>query len=101
MTDSVTVHRWFDRHLHARDGEMLETVLPCTLKQRAAGAVIMGNLKHPDETSTAPKALAYRERIRAVAPEDLELCMTLYLTDEITPVQVFRGGTTLPWRLAD
>jgi len=55
--NSVTIPRWFDRHLHVRDGEMLKAVLPCTLNQRAIGAIIMGNLKEP--TSTIERARAY------------------------------------------
>jgi dihydroorotase len=59
--NSVTIPRWFDRHLHIRDGEMMKTVLPCTLNQRATGAIIMPNLADP--ISTIKKAKAYRERI--------------------------------------
>ena len=62
--NSVTIRRWFDRHLHIRDGAMMQTVLPATLSQRATGAVIMPNLADP--ISTVKKATAYREihRIR-------------------------------------
>jgi len=58
--DRIVIPRPFDRHLHLRDGvqpgEMLHTVLPCTLAQRMTGAVIMGNLAHPHETSNVEKA---------------------------------------------
>lgn len=92
-TDSVTIPRWFDRHLHVRDGEMLKTVLPSTLRQRATGAVIMGNLAHPDETSTIEKTLAYLERIVANLPPDSDFQprMTCYLSDDIAPKEVVRG----------
>lgn len=93
----ITIPRWFDRHLHIRDGDMLKTVLPCTLSQHATGAVIMGNLKEP--TSTIERVLAYRERIQAVLPPDSDFqpCMTLYLTDEITPEEVVRGFIEKIW----
>jgi dihydroorotase len=114
----VIIPRWFDRHLHLRDGEMLKTVLPCTLKQHATGAVIMGNLKHPDQTSTVEKASAYRQRI-IQAMTDLcfnidaekgkewhwvnrdpgfQPCMTCYLTDDISPDEVVRGFKEGVWR---
>jgi dihydroorotase len=99
MQNLVTIPRWLDRHLHLRDGEMLKTVLPCTLKQRATGAVIMGNLKHPDETSTIKKALAYKERIIAALPEGSDFVprMTLYLTDAITLEEVVLGYEVGAW----
>lgn len=89
--DKIEIPRWFDRHLHVRDDEMLKIVLPCTLNQRATGAVIIGNLKEP--ISTIERALAYRERIKAALPpgSDFKPRMTLYLTDEIGPEEVVRG----------
>ncbi len=100
--NSVTVPRWFDRHLHVRDREMLKVILPCTLNQRAAGAIIMGNLKPPDETSTVENAAAYRERIISALPSgsDFVPCMTLYLTDTINPEEVVRGFEEGVWRAA-
>jgi dihydroorotase len=73
------MRRWFERHLHVRDGELLKTVLPCTLAQRPTGAVIMGNLKPPYHTSTIDKAVAYRDRITRLLPEgcDFKPCMTM------------------------
>ena len=96
----MTIHRWFDRHLHLRDGEMLKTILPCTLNQGTIGATVMGNLNHPDETSTIAKTLAYRNRILAALPPESDFipCMTLYLTDEISPEEVVRGFLEGVWR---
>ncbi len=97
--NSINVRRWFDRHLHIRDGDMLKTVLPCTLKQRPTGAVIMGNLKHPDETSTIEKTLAYQQRIMSALPKDSDFVpkMTCYLTDHISPEEVVRGFKEGVW----
>jgi len=108
---SVTIPRWFDRHLHIRDGEMMKTVLPCTLNQRATGAIIMPNLADP--ISTIEKARAYHERIQQLLDSpiysegkwwganghpDFVPCMTLYLTDTITPEEVVRGFEESIWR---
>jgi len=83
-----------------RQGDMLKTVLPCTLNQRATGAVIMGNLPHPYETSTIEKTIAYRKEIDALLPpgSDFMPCMTCYLTDDITPEEVVRGFKEGVWR---
>ena len=95
--NSVTIPRWFDRHLHIRDGEMMKTVLPSTLNQRATGAIIMPNLADP--ISTIEKAKAYRDRITALLDgSDFVPCMTLYLTDHIDPEEVVRGFEEGVWR---
>lgn len=95
--NSVTIPRWFDRHLHLRDGEMMKTVLPCTLKQRATGAIIMPNLADP--ISTIEKARAYRDRITALLNgSDFVPCLTLYLTDHTDPEEVVRGFEEGVWR---
>ncbi|QQR65068.1 dihydroorotase [Candidatus Kaiserbacteria bacterium] len=107
---SVTIPRWFDRHIHIRDNDMMEAVLPSTLRQRATGAVIMPNLADP--ISTIEKAKAYRHRISEVrgnyfmnrvpfignAKDQFEPCMTLYLTDHIDPEEVVRGFEEGVWR---
>ena len=102
--NSVTIPRWFDRHLHIRDGEMMQNVLPSTINQRATGAVIMPNL--PDPISTIEKAMAYRDRIEHILRSllrfgigaDFMPCMTLYLTDHIDPEEVVRGFEEGAWR---
>lgn len=90
--DTLVCSRWFDRHLHLRDGDMLEKILPCTLNQRATGAVIMGNLK-VTPTTNMRNTIAYRDRITNLLPEgsDFKPRMTLYLTDEITSQEVVQG----------
>lgn len=98
-TDKIVIPRWFDRHLHIRDGDLLKTVLPYTLNQRATGAVIMGNLTHPGETSSIEKALAYRERIIELIPHGSDFMprMTCYLTDDSTPEEIVRGFKEDAW----
>lgn len=95
--NSVTVPRWFDRHLHIRDGEMMKMIFPYTFNQCATGAVIMPNLIDP--ITTIEKAKAYRERITALLPTGSEFlpCMTLYLTDDISPQEVVQGFKEGAW----
>jgi dihydroorotase len=94
----IAIPRWFDRHLHVRDGEMLKTVLPCTISQRATGAIIMPNLLDP--ISTIEKARSYRDRIITLLPKDSDFvpCMTLYLTDHVSPDEVVCGFKEGVWR---
>jgi dihydroorotase len=97
--NKITIPRWFDRHLHVREGEMLTTVLPYTINQRAIGAVIMGNLVHPNETSTLENAITYRRQIKKAIPagSDFKPCMTCYLTDAITPEDIIFGYKEGVW----
>lgn len=94
----IIIPRWFDRHIHVREGDLLKIVLPCTLKQKATGAVFMGNLKKP--TATIARAVEYRKEIEATIPKgtDFTPCITLYLTDEISPDEVVRGFKEGVWR---
>lgn len=84
---SLTMRRPDDWHLHLRDGEMLEAVLPETTRHFAR-AIIMPNLVPPVVTSQ--QAVAYRERIIAAVPEgaDFTPLMTLYLTEATDPEDV-------------
>jgi dihydroorotase len=88
--NTLTLTRPDDWHLHLRDGDMLAAVLPDTA-QRFARAIVMPNLKPP--VRTVSEAAAYRERIMAVLPAglDFEPLMTLYLTDNTSPDEIFRA----------
>ncbi len=87
VSQTLTIRRPDDWHLHLRDGGMLETVLPETARQFAR-AIIMPNLVPP--VVTARDALAYRDRIDAALPEGMEFTplMTLYLTEQTDPEDV-------------
>ena len=84
MTQSLTLRRPDDMHLHLRDGAMLQAVLPETTRHFAR-AIIMPNLVPP--VVTLADATAYRARILAALPEgaDFQPLMTLYLTEGTTP----------------
>ena len=84
MTQSLTITRPDDWHLHLRDGAMLKSVLPETTRHFGR-AIIMPNLVPP--VVTAAQAKAYRDRIMAAMPKDasFEPLMTLYLTEDTDP----------------
>ncbi len=86
----LTITRPDDWHLHLRDGDVLETVLPDSAR-RFGRAIVMPNLK-PPVVSTA-EALAYRERILAALPEGMRFdpLMTLYLTEATPPEEIVRA----------
>jgi dihydroorotase len=90
MSDSLTLIRPDDWHVHLRDGEALAAVVPHTAAQFAR-AVVMPNLK-PAVTTTA-QALAYKQRIQAALPADsrFEPLMTLYLTDHTPADEIQRA----------
>ncbi|MDW3687098.1 dihydroorotase [Cupriavidus sp. CV2] len=87
MTQTLTITRPDDWHLHLRDGTALAAVLPDTASQFAR-AIIMPNLKPP--VTTVAQAAAYRDRILAALPAGMafEPLMTLYLTDKTTAEEI-------------
>ena len=90
MTQSLTIRRPDDWHLHLRDGAMLEAMEPESARHFGR-AIIMPNLVPP--VVTAAQAEAYRERIRAALPEGSGFTplMTLYLTEDTDPEEVRRA----------
>jgi dihydroorotase len=89
-TQTLTLRRPDDWHLHVRDGAVLSTVVPHTARQFGR-AVIMPNLRPP--VTTAAQALAYKARILAALEpaQRFEPLMTLYLTDHLAPDEVRRA----------
>ncbi|MBD3765825.1 MAG: dihydroorotase [Rhodobacterales bacterium] len=87
MTQSLTIRRPDDFHLHLRDGAMLAGVLPETARHFAR-AIVMPNLVPP--VVTGDQAEAYRDRILAALPPGMafEPLMTLYLTEATDPDDV-------------
>lgn len=90
MSDTITLHRPDDWHVHLRDGDMLRQVTPHTARQFAR-AIVMPNLVPPVTTIAA--ARAYRERILAALPADADFTplMTCYLTDGADPAEIAGG----------
>ncbi len=89
-TETITLCRPDDWHVHLRDGPLLAMVLPHTARQFAR-AIIMPNLVPP--VTTAVEGCAYRERILAAVPAGAEFTplMTCYLTDATNAEEVARG----------
>ncbi|CUH86313.1 Dihydroorotase [Phaeobacter sp. CECT 5382] len=86
-SQTLTLTRPDDWHLHLRDGAMLQAVLPETARDFGR-AIIMPNLVPP--VVTGAQAAAYRDRILAALPEgaDFAPLMTLYLTEDTDPADV-------------
>ncbi len=89
MTQSLTIRRPDDWHVHFRDGAMLDAVAGHTARQFAR-AIIMPNLTPP--VTSIDAARAYRARIMAaVGDAAFTPLMTCYLTDGIDPAEIARG----------
>ncbi|WP_309602397.1 dihydroorotase [Sphingomonas sp.] len=94
MTDTITIRRPDDWHVHLRDGDMLERVAPYTARQFAR-AIIMPNLAPP--VTSVEQAAAYRDRIIAAAGPNFTPLMTAYLTDQADPHDLARGLADGVW----
>jgi len=84
---SLTLTRPDDWHLHVRDGDALDVVVPHSAACFGR-ALIMPNLRPP--VTTTVQALTYRERILASVPQGMafEPLMSLYLTDNTPPEEI-------------
>lgn len=87
MTDSLTLLRPDDWHIHLRDGAALRSTVPHAAKTFGR-AIVMPNLVPP--VQNAEQALAYRQRILDQRPagSQFEPLMVLYLTDNTTPAMI-------------
>lgn len=86
MTETLSITRPDDWHLHLRDGDVLKHTVPATARVMRR-AIIMPNLQPP--VMTAEQAIAYRDRILAHAgTTDFDPLMVLYLTDKTTPQMI-------------
>jgi len=86
MTDTLTIPRPDDMHLHLRDDAMLAAVAPVSAVDFGR-AIIMPNLVPP--VVTGADAVAYRGRILAALDgAAFEPLMTLYLTEATDPEDV-------------
>ena len=89
MTDTLTITRPDDWHIHFRDGAAMQSVLPDTARVFGR-AIAMPNLKPP--VVSVADAAAYRERmLAAAAGTSFVPLMTLYLTDNTTPEEIRRA----------
>ena len=93
-SQTLTIRRPDDWHVHLRDGEMLRRVAPYTARQFAR-AIVMPNLVPP--ITTVEAAAAYRDRIIAAAGPGFTPLMTCYLTDDTNPDELQRGFEQKAW----
>ena len=96
-SQTLTIRRPDDWHVHLRDGDMLKAVAPYTARQFAR-AIIMPNLVPP--VTTVEAATSYRERIIDAAGPRFEPLMTCYLTDNTSPDEIARGFAERAWMAA-
>ena len=100
MTDTITIRRPDDWHVHLRDGAMLTRVAPYTARQFAR-AIVMPNLSPP--VTKVDQAMAYRQRILAAVAAaagpglGFTPLMTAYLTDDADPDELARGHAEGVW----
>ncbi|MCS0503739.1 dihydroorotase [Ancylobacter mangrovi] len=90
MSDTITIRKPDDWHLHVRDNEMMRASLPYTAAHFGR-AIMMPNLIPP--VRTVADAQAYRGRILSSLPEGAGFTplMTAYLTDDTDPDDIERG----------
>jgi dihydroorotase, homodimeric type len=90
MSQTLTITRPDDWHLHVRDGVALAAVVPHSAAQFAR-ALIMPNLRPP--VTTTALAQAYRDRILAALPAGsaFQPLMSLYLTDNLAADEIVRA----------
>ena len=87
---SITITCPDDWHLHVRDNDVLNDVVPHTASMFSR-AIIMPNLNPP--VTTVEKALSYRERILAARPANssFDPLMVLYLTNNTTADEIINA----------
>jgi len=92
MTDTITMKKPFDAHVHLRRGAMLRAVTPYTA-EKFSRAIVMPNTEPPIDTVEA--AAEYKKEILGVLPREItfEPLMTLYLTKKLTPVDIEKGAS--------
>lgn len=85
--NELVIKRPDDWHLHLRDGEMMQAVLPFSAALYGR-AIIMPNLRPP--VRNVKDVAAYRQRILNCLPpgHGFQPLMTLYLTDETPPAEI-------------
>lgn len=93
-SQTLTIRKPDDWHVHLRDGEMLKRVAPFTARQFSR-AIVMPNLVPP--ITTVEMAKAYRARILSAAGRGFTPLMTCYLTDNASPDEIARGFEEEVW----
>ena len=93
MTDTLTIRRPDDWHVHLRDGAMLSDVVNYTARQFGR-AIIMPNLKPPVTTVEAGRA--YRERILTALDPKLDFTPLMTCLLYTSPSPRDQRGSRMP-----
>jgi dihydroorotase len=93
-SQTLTIRKPDDWHVHLRDGDMLQRVAPYTARQFAR-AIVMPNLLPP--VTSVDAARDYRKRILEVTQPGFTPLMTCYLTDTTEPHEIQRGFEEGVW----
>ena len=96
-SQTLTIRKPDDWHVHLRDGEMLQRVAPYTARQFWR-AIIMPNLVPP--VTSVEAARDYRRRILEATQPGFTPLMTCYLTDDADPDEIGRGYDEGVWTAA-
>lgn len=90
MTDTITIRKPFDSHVHLRRGAVLQAVTKFTA-ERFDKAIVMPNTDPPIESLDA--AIEYKKEIlSAPGLGSFDPLMTLYLTRNLTPEEIERSA---------
>jgi dihydroorotase len=93
-SQTLTIRKPDDWHVHLRDGDMLRRVAPYTARQFAR-AIVMPNLVPP--VTTVEAAREYRKRILEATQPGFTPLMTCYLTDQSDADEIERGFAEGVW----
>jgi dihydroorotase len=93
-SQTLTIRKPDDWHVHLRDGQMLERVARYTAQQFGR-AIVMPNLVPP--ITTVEAARDYRKRILEVTQPGFTPLMTCYLTDHTNPDEIACGFDDGVW----
>ena len=96
-SQTLTIRKPDDWHVHLRDGEMLIRVAGYTARQFAR-AIVMPNLVPP--ITSVEAARDYRKRVLEVTQPGFTPLMTCYLTDRTSPDEIARGFAEGVWTAA-
>ena len=88
--NTLKIIRPNEMHVHFREGDMLKSVVPYTVRQFCR-AVVMPNTTTP--ITTTALAESYQNEIMACLPENIEFkpLMMVYLTPDIDPDDIAKG----------
>ena len=93
-SQTLTIRKPDDWHVHLRDGEMLQRVASYTARQFAR-AIVMPNLAPP--VTSVEAARDYRKRILEATAPGFTPLMTCYLTDQASADEIQRGFDEGVW----